>query len=138
MDGGRLSVNLASYQNSLQNEANANSAEKLLNLNEDILSAEQNVGVKKISEKQAFDAEVKRKKSEWRKVMRFMKKNPETLLGVAHQESSNVSSPTSKMLMNAFQTYETTKHIQTDDFGAISSLLKKPPQHIGLVKSSRP
>lgn len=65
-----------------------------------------------------------------------MKKNPETLLGVTHQQST-VSSPTSQTYMNAFKNYNATK-INTDDLGGISSLLSRPPVNVGLVRNARP
>ena len=39
----------------------------------------------KITDQETYDKEVKRKKSEWRTFMSFLRKNPEAILGIAEQ-----------------------------------------------------
>ena len=39
----------------------------------------------KITDQETYDKELKRKKSEWRQFMKFLKKNPEAILGIAEQ-----------------------------------------------------
>ena len=47
---------------------------------------------KKKTQKQIYEEEMKKKQREWRKFLRFMKKNPEVLLGIAEQHAANMDS----------------------------------------------
>ena len=89
VNDGKISVNLTNFQNSLelQEVTQAKNNETRQGRNENSASIQK----AKVTEKGLYEAEVKRKKDEWRSFVRFAKKNPEALLGIAQQSCASRS-----------------------------------------------
>ena len=90
VEGGKMSVNLATIQRTFDEELLAQSQDQLN------VSRKQSSSVlyskPKITDQETFDQEVKRKKLEWRNFMKFMKRNPEAVLGIAeHSTGANAT-----------------------------------------------
>ena len=79
---------------------------------------------KQPTEKEIFSTEIKRKKSEWRQFMTFMKRNPEAILGVADSEPK----------VEKYHTLEPNKILNIESESNIGGIVRQP-RITGFVRS---
>ena len=80
IEGGKMSVNLTQYEKTIDTRGGVGQSFDLGEMSHSKPA--------KMTPKMSYQKEVSLKKKEWRQFLRFMKKNPEALIGIADQTSA--------------------------------------------------
>lgn len=89
----------------------------------------------KVTDKATYEKEIKQKKKDWKVFLKFMKKNPETLLGIAEQHpgvGAFVNPVTHSTTMKS-QHYQTPNLVGNAEYK--TTPCGAPPQSIGYVSA---